>query len=274
MGPIAAGGDVVPGPGDFALLHERALPQKDQLCGAFWGALTLSAAGRPTSQEEVALLAGTTLAEGDPAEWLPPGAAPRNDYTSALPVAPDGASAGTSATGVARGIEELSGGALSVVAVAGPWTAESVVSLIETAIDSAPECVLIANLRTGRLWGSRAPARLLLDHLAGRTVEAPPPDWDCGHFLSVAACVRGQGGVLVALRDTYPQLGLCGYHLQPAVALAAALERGDGLEGGVLCACNARAAETLAARIEEADFELRHWNNGSPDHGGGGNLAG
>src|SRR5215212_11210765 len=147
------------------------MPQKDQLCGAFWGALALSAAGHRTSQEEVALLAGTTLAEGDPAEWLPPGAAPRNDYTSDLPVAPDGASAGTSAAGVARGIEELSGGALSVVPVAGPWTAQTVVSLIETAVYSAPECVLIANLRTGRLWGSRPPAKLLLEHLLGGPVE-------------------------------------------------------------------------------------------------------
>jgi hypothetical protein len=149
-----------------------------------------------------------------------------------------------------------------------------VAPLIETASESAPECVLIANLRTGRLWGSHAPARLLLDHLAGRTVEPPPPDWDCGHFLSVAACVRGPGGVLVALRDTYPQLGLGGYHLQPAGAMAAALERGDGLEGGVLCACDARAAEALATRLGEAGFELRHWDNGSPDRAGGGNGAG
>ncbi|HKI05880.1 MAG TPA: hypothetical protein VKK31_28120 [Thermoanaerobaculia bacterium] len=274
MDPIITRGDVVPGPGDFALLHEREMPQKDQLCGAFWGALTLSAAGYRTSQEEVALLAGTTLAEGDPTEWLPPGAAPRNDYISALPLTPGGASAGTSAAGVARGIEELSGGALSVIPVAGPWTEETVDSLIETASDSAPECVLIANLRTGRLWGSHASARLLLDHLAGRTVEPPQPDWDCGHFLSVAASIRGPGSVLVALRDTYPQLGLGGYHLQPAGALAAALERGDGLEGGVLCACDGRAAEALTARLGEGGFELRHWDNGSPGRGGSGNSAG
>jgi hypothetical protein len=194
MGLITARGDVVPGPGDFALLHEREMPQKDQLCGAFWGALTLSAAGYRTSQEEVALLAGTTLAKGDPAEWLPPGAAPRNDYTSDLPLTPDGASAGTSAAGVARGIEELSGGALSVIPVAGPWTEEKVAPLIDTASESAPECVLIANLRTGRLWGSHASSRLLLDHLAGRTVEPPPPDWDCGHFLLPPAASRGHGG--------------------------------------------------------------------------------
>src|SRR5215218_10855249 len=100
---------VFPGPPDFALLHETAMPQKDQLCGAFWVALTLSAAGYATSQEEVALRAGTTLAEGDPAGWLPPGASPRTDYEAAIPVAAAGVSAGTSATGVARSIEELSG---------------------------------------------------------------------------------------------------------------------------------------------------------------------
>src|ERR671933_1678444 len=105
MGQLTRTVGILPGPGDFALLHQREMPQKDQLCGAFWGALTLSAAGHQTSQEEVALLAGTTLAEGDPAEWLPPGAAPRNDYTSDLPLTPDGASAGTSAAGGARGIK-------------------------------------------------------------------------------------------------------------------------------------------------------------------------
>src|SRR5215208_3268081 len=95
---------------------------------------------------------------GDPVEWLPPGAAPRNYYTSDLPLTPDGASAGTSAAGVARSIEKLSGGALSVIPVAGPWTEEKVASLIETASESAPECVLIANLHTGRLWGASATA--------------------------------------------------------------------------------------------------------------------
>jgi hypothetical protein len=265
MVPLAGEVGIFPGPREFALLHERAMPQKDQLCGAFWGALTLSAAGHVASQEEVALLAGTTLAEGDPAQWLPPGAAPRTDYEATIPVAPDETSAGTSAKGVARSIEELSGGKLAVVPVAGPWSADAVVFFVEISAATAPECVLIANLSTGRLWGSHAPARLLLDHLLGRLVEAPPPDWDCGHFLTIAACLGGPGGALVVLRDTYQQLGRDGYHLQPAGAVAAALERGDGLEGGVLCACETPAAEALAGRLGEAGFELRHWDNGSPD---------
>ncbi len=267
MGQIARTVGILPGPGDFALLHEREMPQKDQLCGAFWGALTLSAAGHAASQEEVALSAGTTLAEGEPAGWLPPGASPRADYEATIPVAPDEASAGTSAKGVARSIEELSGGTLSVVPVAGPWSADAVVSLVEISAAEAPECVLISNLRTGRLWGSHPPARLLLDYLLRRPVEAPPPDWDCGHFLTIAACVAGPGGALVVLRDTYPQLGRDGYHLQPAGAVAAALERGDGHEGGVLSACGTQEARTLAERLGDAGFELRHWDNGSPDGG-------
>ena len=55
IGPLAGTIGIFPGPPDFALLHERAMPQKDQLCGAFWGALALSAAGHAASQEEVAL---------------------------------------------------------------------------------------------------------------------------------------------------------------------------------------------------------------------------
>jgi hypothetical protein len=49
--------------------------------------------------------------------------------------------------------------------------------------------------------------------------------------------------------------------------VAAALERGDGSEGGVLCVCEACAAEALAGRLGAADFELRHWENGTPDPG-------
>ena len=267
--PLAGAVGIFPGPRDFALLHEREMPQKDQLCGAFWGALILSAAGHAASQEEVALRAGTTLAEGDPSSWLPPGASPRTDYEATIPVSVESASAGTSATGVARSIEELSGGTLSVVPVAGPWSADAVVSLVEISAATAPECTLIANLRTGHLWGSHPPARLLLDHLLGLPVEAPAPDWDCGHFLSIVASLTGPGGVRLALRDTYAELGWGGYHLQPAGAVAAALERGDGYEGGVLCVCEASAAEAFAATLDEAGFELRHWDNGTPDEGAG-----
>jgi hypothetical protein len=267
--PLAGTVEIVPGPQSFALLHERAMPQKDQLCGPFWGALTLTAAGHPTDQDEVALRAGTTLAQGDPAEWLPPGASPRTDYSLSLPVATEEASSGTSASALARSIEELSGNALKVIPVAGPWRGAKVVALVEIVAAEAPECTLVANLRTGRLWGSRPPARLLLDHLLGLPVEPPIADWDCGHFLAIVATLSGPNNTLVALRDTYPEFGWGGYHLQPGGAVAAALERGDGHEGGVLCVCEASAAEAFAGKLEEAGFELRHWNNGTPDEDAG-----
>jgi hypothetical protein len=265
--PVAGSARLMPGARDLAGLHENAIPQKDQLCGPFWGALVLAAASYPVDQDEVALLSGTTLAEGDPAQWLPPGASPRTDYSRSIPVSPDEASAGTSAPGLARGIEELSKAALRVIPVAGPWSAESVATLVEISASEAPGCTLVANLRTGRLWGSRPPARLLLEHLLGLPVEAPAPDWDCGHFLTIVASLAGPGGVLLALRDTYAELGWGSYHLQPAGTVAAALERGDGYEGGVLCVCDGSVAETLAGNIEEAGFELRHWDNGTPDGG-------
>src|SRR5918998_4582367 len=131
--PAAGTVRLVPVARDLAALHEREMPQKDQLCGPFWGALALAAAGHPVGQDEVALRAGTTLAEGDPAQWLPPGASPRTDYALPIPVSPDEASAGTSAPGLARGIEELSDGALRLVPVAGAGAAGTGGSLLRIA---------------------------------------------------------------------------------------------------------------------------------------------
>ena len=42
---------LIPGAQDLGLLHDKAIPQKDQLCGAFWGALVLTAAGHPMDQD-------------------------------------------------------------------------------------------------------------------------------------------------------------------------------------------------------------------------------
>src|SRR5918998_683448 len=156
--PVVGSVKLVPA-GALAGLHERAIPQKDQLCGPFWGALALTVAGRPTDQDEVALRAGTTLAEGDPAQWLPPGVSSRTDYSLSLPISREEPSAGTSASGLARSVEELSGNALKVIPVAGPWTEAAVAGLVEVATSERAGCTLVANLRTGRLWGSRPSPR-------------------------------------------------------------------------------------------------------------------
>ncbi len=267
MGGIPGQATVVPEPPELATLHERAIPQKDGLCGPFWGALVLSACGRPTDAEAVAFSAGTVLAEGDPRRWLPPGAVPRTDYRVPLPTTPDGGFAGTSATGLARAVEELSEGEISVLPVAGPWTADAVVGLIEVASATTPNCALVANVRTGRLWGSRADPRLLLAHLLGVVDSVPAPDWDVGHFVQLLAAVRGPGGALLVVRDTYPGLGWDGHHLQPAGAVAAALGRDDGAEGGVLCMCPSSDRATLRGGLEATGLRLHHWDNGTPDGG-------
>lgn len=256
----------------LAALHAADLPQKDSLCGCFWGALVLRAAGveqaggAPVTQDLVAVAAGTTLPTGDPADAVPPGETPRRDYAAALPLAAP-AAAGTSPAALARAVARLAEGRLAVVPVAGPWTGERVARLVGLAGRVSTETALVANVRTGRLWGARADPSLLLAHLAGRPVSPPATDWDVGHFVNLVTLVRGAVGALVVVRDSYRTLGWEAHHLQPPGALAAALDRGDGLEGGVLCIGPVERERKLRAALERAGWELRFWDNGTPDPG-------
>lgn len=256
---------VVPGAEAIAELHAQELPQKDNLCGCFWGAIVLRAAGiADVDQDRVAVEAGTTLPAGDPATFVPRGETPRRDYRIELPVAPDATASGTAAPMLGDAIQRLAEGRLAVVPVAGPWTAETVVSLLETVAAIAPDTTLIANIRTGPLWGSRPDPALLLAYLAGVDVQGPPPEWDTGHYVNLLASVRSAERALVLVRDSYRGLGWQGYHLQPDAAFARALERGDGREGGVLCICPAAGAGALRESLAEAGYDLRDWSNGTP----------
>jgi hypothetical protein len=253
----------------FAALYDAELPQKDELCGAFWGCLALRAFGvdrigdEPVDQDLVASEAGTTLSHGDPYESLPPREEPRLDYRLELPVAADAAAAGTAAPSLADAVEAIGGGRLAVVRVAGPWREETVAALLDAAVAAAPECILVANVRTGPFWATKPNPALLFAWLAGEDVDGPSSEWDVGHFVSISLVVRGQGRTLVGIRDTYRSLGWNGNHLQPLPAVAAALERGDGVEGGVLCVCRPDEAETLAEQLRSRGLDLRDWDNGS-----------
>jgi hypothetical protein len=132
-------------------------------------------------------------------------------------------------------------------------------------MDAAADATLVANVRTGAFWGSRPDPATVLAHLRGERVEPPPADWDVGHFVNLAALVRGPAADLVVVRDTYQELGLAGHHLQPPDRVAAALRRDDGHEGGVLAIAAAAIAGRLRDRLEREGFELRHWHNGTPD---------
>jgi hypothetical protein len=245
----------------LARLHAAERQQMDNLCGCFWASLALRAAGIDADQEAVALEAGAILPGGDPQTHVAPGATPRNDYRVDLPMAADPETAGTAAPELAAAIRSLSGGALAAIEVARPWSGATVAALLDVA---GPAAVLIANLRTGPLWGSRPAPAVVLDHLAGADPEPPPADWDVGHFVELASLVRGPGGALVIVRDTYQELGLAGHHVQPPERVAAALRRDDGREGGVIAVCASEAAGDLRDRIRAAGLELGGWDNGTP----------
>jgi hypothetical protein len=245
----------------LAQLHAAERQQMDNLCGCFWASLALRAAGIDADQEAVALEAGSILPGGDPQTHVAPGATPRNDYRVELPMAADPATAGTAAPQLAAAIREMSRGALDALEVAGPWSAETVTALLDVA---GPTAVLVANLRTGLLWGSRPDPGIVLDQLAGGEPEPPAADWDVGHFVELAMLVRGPAGALVVVRDTYQELGLAGHHVQPPDRIAAALRRDDGSGGGVIAVCTDAAADGLRERLRRAGLELGGWDNGTP----------
>jgi hypothetical protein len=245
----------------FAVAYAAEGQQMDNLCGCFWASLALRAAGIEADQEAVALEARSILPGGDPQTHVAPGATPRCDYRVELPLAAVPETAGTAAPPLRAAIERLSDGRLAAIEVAGPWTAGHVCTLLDTAAAGA---LLIANVRTGPFWGSHPDPAAIVEHLDGGSPEPPPSDWDVGHFVELAALVRGRGGALVIVRDTYRELGRSGHHLQPPERVAAALRRDDGAEGGVLVVCAAAAADGLRATLRDEGFDLHGWDNGTP----------
>jgi hypothetical protein len=245
----------------FAVAYAAERQQMDNLCGCFWASLALRAAGIDADQEAVALEARSILPGGDPQTHVAPGATPRCDYRVELPLADVPATAGTAAPPLRAAIERLSDGRLAAIEVAGPWTAANVCTLLDTAAASA---LLIANVRTGPFWGSHPDPAVVVEQLDGGSPEPPPSDWDVGHFVELAALVRGPGGALVIVRDTYRELGRDGHHLQPPERVAAALRRDDGAEGGVLVVCAAAAGDELRETLADHGFDLHGWDNGTP----------
>lgn len=212
--------------------------------------------GEAVDQDLLALKAGTLLPDVDPALSVPWGASNLLDYRFELPVV-EAELAGTSAEGLANALESASCGALRAVPLRARWDAAQVLRLMD--VPGQLDARLVANLRTGPLWGTRPPLESLLAELAGDEVDGPPSEWDVGHYVELAAVVRGRGGSLVVVSDSYPTLGWDGVHLQPPRALAAALRRDDGREGGVLCVL---AAER-AGEVQALGFDIGFWDNGT-----------
>ncbi|MBK1788727.1 DUF6885 family protein [Prauserella cavernicola] len=257
--------EVHPLPGAEEILANASAerPQKDELCGAFAGLVALRAHGvEVNDQDEVALAAGTVLAE-DGSASLPPGEKGRADFRLALPGTADEELAGTSAIGVARAIETLSGGTLCAVPASGNWTESSVRALLAGA-RGLPLVALIANVDTGSFAAPDTPERALRDYLDTGIVPLWTSRWRVGHFVLVAGALTSVEGTLVSVVDTYESLGYNGVHLQPVGHLAAALRRDGGAPGGALLVVPPTAAEAAGAVVADAGLRAELWDNGSP----------
>ena len=229
--------------------------QKDNLCGPYCAARILG-----VDQDVVALAAGTALPPPGERPSVPAGARSWTQYTTTLRTA-SASESGTSPDGLVRAIRELSGGELEAVPVRGDWTADVVTEFVDRA--TAAGARLIANIRTGKLWGGRASAEQVLAELRSAPAEGPAPDWDVGHFVELNLVVHVRGGSLVVVHDTYPSLGLGGYHVQPPRAIAAALLRGDGREGGILAVVPKEQSDALRTLVAEQGLKAATWDNGS-----------
>jgi hypothetical protein len=251
-------------------VHARELPQRDDLCGAFCAALALRAGGidgrggEPVDQDEVALAAGTIISAMPNAEVLPDGETGRRDYRLELPTVEDAAVSGTTAGGLARAIEELSDSQLAAIPYSGPWSAETLGGVFDLACASTRPVTLLANFATRHLWGARPSVPQLLGYLIDGQLDGPAPDWDVGHFACIVGRIRGPGGSLYCVADTYPSLGRGGVHLQPQERLARAIERRDMPAGGVLVVAASEDAPALRSDAARLGLLEGLWDNGTP----------
>ncbi|MFL5824963.1 MAG: DUF6885 family protein, partial [Thermoleophilaceae bacterium] len=141
----------------------------------------------------------------------------------------------------------------------GEWRGETV----ERIIEGSGGARLIANVRTGHFWGTRPPLETVLAYLAGGQLDPPSAEWDVGHFVELVSLVRGAEASLVVVCDSYPNFGWRAHHLQPPAAVAAALLRGDGREGGVLAVAPVPEAAQIEGLAGELGLEVETWDNGT-----------
>lgn len=253
----------LPGAARLAPLHRAAGQQLDHLCGVHWASILLAADGLGASPESLALEAGTLLPPRS-GEATPPGV-PSRATAAALPSASGPGRSGTSIAGLAEAILRASDGERALVPLRSDWTAERVCFALALC-DEHPTwaAIPLANVRTGRLWGARLPLVDAIAFVGGADVPAPEPDWDVGHFVAIAGVLEGSARSLLIVRDSYPTLGWDGHHLQPAEALASALARGDGSEGGIALFVSARDRPEVERAAKEEGFEIGTWDNGTP----------
>jgi hypothetical protein len=260
---------LLPGARDLLAAHARELPQRDDLCGAFCGALALSAAGigvrggEPLDQDAVALAAGSIVSGMREPGTLPYGEPGRRDYRLSIPTIDDHDVSGTTAAGLRDAIAQLSDGALEAIPYSGPWSAGTLGGLFELAAALEHPVTLVANFATRHLWGSHPSVNQLLAYLYDGDGDGPPSDWDVGHFACVFGRVRGPRGSVYGIADTYPALGDHGIHMQPQEQLATALERRDMPSGGIFVVVGAGDADAVRSGAAAVGLVEGIWDNGT-----------
>ncbi len=268
-------------PGARALLrrHAAELPQRDDLCGAFCGALALAAAGlerrggsrdgagEPLDQDAVAVEAGSVVSRTPDPQALPHGERGRRDYRIEPPLIEDGSRSGTTAEGVVRAVEELGEGLVDAIPYTGPWSESSLAGLYELAASRERPATLIANVATKHLWGSSPSVEQLLSYLLEGVDDGPPPDWDVGHFVCLVGRLRGPRGARApaayVVADTYPSLGRGGVHVQPGPRLVPALDREGMAPGGMIAVVAHEEAEALRDGAQRLGLREGVWDNGT-----------
>lgn len=256
-------------PGAPAILaeHQREMPQKNELCGAFWVTLALRAFdAAAVEQDHVGRAASSLLSLVQTSESLPPGEPGRDDYVLELPRTDDPEiDSGTASEGLMVATADLSDGRFAAVPISGDWTAERISALASGLAALGPDILVIANSATRALWNSHASPLALLDYLQHGEAAAPPSEWDVGHFIGFLGWIEGPGGSVAVCADTYPSLGQSGLHYQPFDALAASLRR-DHSEffGGMLVFVPSSSADSVAALVADVGLQATLWDNGTP----------
>jgi hypothetical protein len=260
----------IPGAERLVGLHAAELPQKDELCGAFWGTLAFRLAGvtldgTEVDQDAIGLEAGAILSAGEP-EPLPYGDPGRRDYRATFPTIEDSALSGTSAIGLVHALRELAGDSAAIIPIAGPWTPEAVRAVLDATNVCGEWCTLIANIATRHLWGSRSGPHAAFSYLVSGDDDAgEEPDWDIGHFVGLLGRIDGPKGTLVVVGDTYRVLGWQGVHVQPIERLARALDRtGTGRPSGAIIVASPQDGPEVERVLVAAGLELDVWDNGTP----------
>jgi len=255
-------------PGSESLLAEHAseMPQKNELCGAFWITLALRAlASVKVEQDHVGLAAGSILSTVQTSESLPPNDSGRADYILELPRIDDSNITGTSPEGLVVATNELADSKLVAIPLRGEWTAEILEHLLEALVDLDQPALLIANSATRFLWGGKTEPATVIGFLSGQDVQGPPADWNVGHYIGIMGWAQGSESKLAICADTYRSIGWQGMHLQPLARIADSLRRDDSeFSGGAFIVISPSQEAIIRGLAEKLKLSCELWDNGTP----------